>query len=471
MSEAFRGWTLVETAARVAAREVSGEEVARAAIARAEAAQPALNAFIHLEAEAALRQARAVDAAIRRGEAAGPLAGAPLAHKDMYYRAGRLSTAGSAIRRDFVPSTTASVLTRLDRAGALDLGGLNMSEFAVGPTGHNRHYGDCHNPWNLEHAPGGSSSGSGASVAAGVLGGALGSDTGGSIRIPSAMSGVVGLKPTQTRVSRHGILPLSFSFDCVGPLTRTVRDAARILSVIAGRDAADSTSSTRPVPDYEAGLDGPVGELRLGVPTSYYYDGLTAEVAGAVAAARAVFADLGVAAREVEVPSHEEMNLIWPIALSAEAATIHRRWLRERPGDYQPQVRRRIEVGLYQPATRYIEVITLRQRFTRDFVRLALGQVDALIVPTAPMPSPRLADVGLGDDERMVALVMKISAMTRPINFLGLPSLSVPCGFTEAGLPMAFQLIGRPFAEATLFRLGHAYQEATGWWRRLPELP
>ena len=471
MSAEFREWTLAETADRVRAAEVSAEEVARAAIARAEAAQPALNAFIHLEAEAALDQARDVDARIARGEDPGPLAGAPLAHKDMYYRAGRLSTCGSEIRRNFRPTTTASVLSRLDAAGALDLGGLNMSEFAVGPTGHNAHYGDCHNPWNVAHAPGGSSSGSASAVAAGVLTGALGSDTGGSIRVPSGMSGVVGLKPTQTRVSRQGVLQLSFSFDCVGPLTRTVRDAARILSAIAGHDPTDPTSARQPVPDYEAGLDGPVGNLRLGVPTSYYYDGLSDEVAGALASAQGAFAGIGVEARPVEVPSHEEMNLIWPIALSAEAATIHRNWLRTRAGDYQPQVRRRIEVGLYQPATRYIEVVSLRERYTRAFVEGALGDVDALIVPTLPMAAPRLADIGLGDDDSMPELVLKISAMTRPISFLGLPALSVPCGFTDDGLPMALQLIGRPFAEATLLRLGHAYQRATNWWRRLPKLP
>ncbi len=470
MSEAFRAWTLADTAERVRAGDVSAEEVARAAIDRAEAAQPALNAFIHLEAEAALAQARAVDAKRARGEDPGPLAGAPLAHKDMYYRQGMLSTAGSAIRRDFRPTTTATVLSRLDAAGALDLGGLNMSEFAVGPTGHNAHWGDCHNPWNTAHAPGGSSSGSGAAVAAGVLTGALGSDTGGSIRIPSGMSGVVGLKPTQTRVSRSGILPLSFSFDCVGPLTRTVRDTARILGAIAGHDPADPTSAKRAVPDYEGGLEAPVGALKLGVPTSYYYDDLDPAVDGALTAAQAAFADLGVAARPVEVPGHDEMNLIWPIALSAEAATIHRDWLRTRAADYQPQVRRRIEVGLYQPSTRYIEVISLRERYTRAFVEGALGEVDALIVPTMPIPAPRLEEIGLGADARMVELVMRISAMTRPISFLGLPALSVPCGFTAAGLPMAFQLIGRPFAEATLLRLGHAYQTATAWWRRLPEL-
>ena len=225
-----------ETASRIAAKDVSAIEVTETAIRRAERLQPNLNAFISLEAEAALDAARAVDERISKGEPVGPLVGVPLAHKDMYYREGKVTTCGSKIRKDFVADRTSTVLHRLDEAGALYLGGLNMSEFAVGPIGNNVHFGDCRNPWNTDHAPGGSSSGSGATVAARIVYGALGSDTGGSIRIPSAMSGVVGLKPTQTRVSRYGLMPLSFSFDCGGPLTRTVRDAARIFDVIAGHD-------------------------------------------------------------------------------------------------------------------------------------------------------------------------------------------------------------------------------------------
>lgn len=457
-------------AALIRAREVSAAEVVETAIRRAEHLQPTLNAFISLEAEAAMEAARAIDARIAKGEDPGPLAGVPLAHKDMYYREGKVTTCGSKIRKDFVADRTATALARLDAAGAIYLGGLNMSEFAVGPIGNNVHYGDCRNPWNPEHAPGGSSSGSGASVAARIAYGALGSDTGGSIRIPSGMSGVVGFKPTQTRVSRYGLMPLSFSFDCGGPLTRSVRDAARIMDLIAGHDPKDPTSSRRPADACEDACALGVAGLRIGIPTSYYYDDLDPEVGALVAAAQKALQDQGAELVEAVVPDHEEMNLIWAAALAAEAATIHRKWLVERPGDYGDMVRRRIEFGLYQPATRYLEALTMRDAFLRDFCDTAFRDCDVLLTPTMPITAPRLADVDVGGSEDMPAVVLRISKNTRPISYLGLPALSVPCGFSEAGLPTAFQLIGRPFAEAVLCRAGHAYQEATDWHSRVPEI-
>jgi aspartyl-tRNA(Asn)/glutamyl-tRNA(Gln) amidotransferase subunit A len=462
--------SLIETAERIHRREISSEEVVAAAIGRAEALQPDLNCFIALEAEAALDAARDVDRRLAGGEVVGLLAGVPMAHKDMYYRRGKVSTCGSSIRREVVADRTATALARLQAAGAVHLGNLNMSEFAVGPLGHNVHFGACRNPWNTDHAPGGSSSGSGSAVAAGIVGGALGSDTGGSIRIPASFSGVVGLKPTQTRVSRHGLMPLSFSFDCAGPLTRTVRDAARILGIIAGADPEDPTASRQPVTDYEAACGAPVAGLRLGLPTSYYDQGLAPEVAAALAAARRQFADLDVELVEVPVPDHDEINMLWTVGVSAEAATIHRRWLRERPGDYGAQIRRRIEIGLYQPATRYLEAMSLRQSILADFMRQAFARADALLIPGTPLPAPTLAETDIGDDDAMPALILKISAMTRPISYLGLPSLCLPCGFSEGGLPLAMQLVGRPFDEAGLFRLGHAYEGATDWHRRMPSL-
>ncbi|MCG8546278.1 MAG: amidase, partial [Alphaproteobacteria bacterium] len=241
MSDDLAGLGLCDVADRIRGGDVSAAEVTEAAIRRAERLQPTLNAFIRLEAEEALMAARDIDRRLASGDAVGPLAGVPLAHKDMYYRAGKRSTCGSTIRADFVADRTATVMARLDDAGAVYLGGLNMSEFAVGPTGHNIHHGACRNPWNPAHAPGGSSSGSGAAVAARLVYGALGSDTGGSIRIPAALCGLVGLKPSQGRISRHGGLSLSFSLDCFGPLTRTVTDCARLTGLLAGYDPSDPT--------------------------------------------------------------------------------------------------------------------------------------------------------------------------------------------------------------------------------------
>jgi aspartyl-tRNA(Asn)/glutamyl-tRNA(Gln) amidotransferase subunit A len=470
MSDNVAELDLCGLADRIRTGALSAEDATRTAIRRAEQLQPILNAFIQLEAEEALDTARSIDRRIAAGEKLGPLAGVPLAHKDMYYRKGKVTTCGSKIRAGFVADRTSTALARLEDAGAIYLGGLNMSEFAVGPIGNNVHYGDCRNPWNPDHAPGGSSSGSGASVAARIVYGALGSDTGGSIRIPSAMSGVVGFKPTQNRVSRFGLMPLSFSFDCGGPLTRTVRDAARVMDVIAGHDAKDPTSSRRPIDATEAACGRKIAGLRIGLPTSYFYDDLDPDVAAAMEDARQVFAAAGAELVPVGVPNHDHINLIWAAALSAEAATIHRKWLRERPEDYGPMVRRRIEFGLYQPATRYLEAMTLREKYLREYCAMAFTSCDVLLTPTMPVAAPRLAEVDVSDGAGMTELVIKVSRNTRPISYLGLPALSVPCGFTDAGLPVAFQLIGRPFAEAQLCSLGHAYQQATDWHTCVPQL-
>ena len=458
--------TLVELTGKIARREVSAVEATEAALRRAEAAQPKLNAFIAIRADQALAQARAVDA----GRVSGPLAGAPLAHKDMYYREGQVSSCGSAILRQRPAPTTATALARLDAAGAVDLGGLSMTEFAVGPLGHNAHHGAIRNPWNAEHAPGGSSSGSGASPAARVVYGALGSATGGSIRLPASFCGVVGIKPTQTRVSRHGAMPLSFSFDCVGPLARTVRDAARLLDAIAGWDANDATSSPRPVDDCEAACGRPARGLRLGVPTSYYDEKLHPDAASALEAARGVFASLGVELVSVDVPDHEPINMLWQAILSAEAAAIHRKWLIERPQDYQPQVKRRIELGLYLPATRYVEALAARGPIAQGFLDDVFTRCDVMLTPTTPFPAPRLDETDVGAKEGALELILRISQFTRPISFLGFPAVSLPCGFSAAGLPLGMQLVGRPFAEATLCRLAHAYEQETDWTRRKPAL-
>lgn len=462
--------SLCDIADRIAARDVSAVEVTENAIRRAEALQPTLNTFISLDADSALDAARTVDEDIAKGAPVGSLAGVPLAHKDMFYRDGRITTCGSKIRRDFVADRTSTVLTRLERAGALYIGGLNMSEFAVGPFGTNVHFGNCHNPWEPTRSPGGSSSGSGAATAARIVYGAFGSDTGGSVRIPSAMCGVVGIKPTQGRVSRYGLMPLSYSFDTAGPLARTVRDAARLLDVVAGHDQLDPTSSARPAGGCEAACRTDVAGLRVGIPQSYFYDDVAPEVAEAVAQARNTLEGAGASVVPVEVPSHDQINLIWAAALSAEAATIHRKWLRDRPEDYGALVRRRIEFGLYQPATRYIEALTLRDGIVRDYCNAAFADCDVLLTPTAPITAPLLSDVDVGDSEKMPALVLLLSRCTRPISYLGLPAISVPCGFDSAGLPIAFQLIGRPFSEPTLCRLGHAYQQLTTWHERMPPL-
>ena len=470
MSDDIHLLSLVEVADAIAARRLSAVEVVSAAIDRAERLQPALNCFISLQAEAALESAAAADAALARGEAPGPLHGVPLAHKDMFYRTGHVTTCGSRIRKDFVPDHDSTALARLHGAGAIYLGGLNMAEFATGPTGHNQHWGDCRNPWNQAHISGGSSSGSGASVAGRVVFGALGSDTGGSVRLPSSCCGVVGLKPTNGLVSRCGLMPLSHTLDTVGPLTRTVADAARITSVIAGHDPRDPTSSTRPVPDYEAALAEGAAGLRIGVPAEYFYDLATDEVRALMERSLDVFRAAGVEVVEVAVPDIARINHLSNVVLSSEAAAIHEPWIAGRPDDYQEQVRNRYEPGLHVPAVKYIQALSARAGLLREFVDTALDGVDALHTPGVPFPIPTRDETNVGGGERMAAMVAGLSWCTRAANYLGGPALIVPCGFTGNGLPTAFQLMGRPFSEATLFRLGHAYQSATDWHRRAPSL-
>jgi aspartyl-tRNA(Asn)/glutamyl-tRNA(Gln) amidotransferase subunit A len=393
----------------------------------------------------------------------------PLAHKDLFYRAGRPCAGGSRIRAAFVPAETASVLLRLDRAGALDLGTLNLAEFALSPTGYNEHFGHGRNPWAPAHVSGGSSSGSGIAVAGRMVFGSLGTDTGGSIRHPAAMCGVTGLKPTLRRVSGAGVMPLSWSLDCVGPLAQSARDCARLLGVIAGADPRDGNAAGVPVPDYEADLDTPIRGLRIAVPRGYYDAALDPEVGAALAESLRVLRGLGAIVVETQVPDMATLNAMMQVVMACEAATIHRGWLAERPQDYSDQVRTRIEAGLYYPATRYIEALSLRARLTEDYLRSALGDCDVIHLPAIAVPVPTIAATTQGLPADVAAAIGALTHCTRAINYLGLPALSVPAGFSAGGLPVAFQLVGRPFDEATVLRAGHAFQQATDWHRRIPQ--
>lgn len=462
--------SLVDAADAIRAKEISALELTEASLARIEAAQPKLNCFIHLEAEQALASAREADAALAKGQLLGPLHGIPLAHKDCYYRAGRLSTCGTGIRRDYAPDDTATVLKRLDAAGAIDLGGLNMTEWAIGPTGHNEHFGHCRNPWSTKHAPGGSSSGSGAAVAARLIYGALGSDVGGSIRLPAAFCGLVGFKPTLTRVSRYGAMAMNYSLEHVGPLTRTVRDCARLMSVIAGHDPNDALSSRVPVPDYEAKLSRGVEKCRIGVPVNGFYDHVSDEVKLVLEASIEVFRGLGAEVREVEFPDVDLMDRLANVVMCVEIAAVHANNLQARPGEYSDQVRYRIEPGFHIPATRYLQALHLRAGFLADVMESVFTRVDVLHTPVLSFPVPTLEETDVKGSASMPQMISSIIRCTRPISYLGLPALNVPAGFTKNGLPTSFQLVGRPFAEARVLAVGHAYQQATDWHERAPKL-
>ena len=466
---------LVGVAGAIAARQLSAREVTAWALGRLESTGRRLNAVFRIEHEAAMAHAAALDEQQAAGCTLGPLHGVPLAHKDLFGVAGRERHGGSIILRGHLAPRTAFAVEQLDRAGQVNLGSLHMAEFALSPTGFNGHYGHGLNPWSTAHACGGSSSGSGIAVAARLVFGSLGSDTGGSIRHPAAMCGVTGLKPTARRVSVAGVLPLSHSLDCVGPLAQSARDCARLLGVIARPDAADGLCTALPADDYEAALTGERGGdlrgLRIGVPQAYYRDEVDPEVAAAMQASLEVLRGRGAVLVDVKVPDMALINAMAQLVMQVEAATLHRRWIESRPQDYAPQVRQRIDTGFAYSAVRYAESLSLRARLAQQYLDTCLADCDLLHVPTMVAQVPTIAATTEGDPGTVQQALARATANTRSINYLGLPALSVPAGFSRAGLPMAFQLIGRPFDEARLLQTADAYQRDTDWHRRLPPVP
>ncbi|WP_363718644.1 amidase [Reyranella sp.] len=462
---------LSDIADAIATGRLTSVQATEACLARIEIWQPRTNAFLRLYKEKAMEQARAMDRELAAGMRRGPLHGVPMAHKDMYYRKGERSTGGSAIRRDWTAPVTATVLQKLDAAGVVELGFLNMAEFAAGPTGHNVHHGHCRNPWDSARVTGGSSSGSGASVAARMVYGALGSDTGGSIRLPASACGVVGMKATYGRVSRAGAVARSWSLDHVGPLTRTVRDNARMLGILAGHDPDDSTSSDKPVPDYEALLEGGASGLRIGLALPG--DGpaaLDGQVGGAVQAAADTLGKLGAKVTTAKLPDFTALYRAAEVIVKCEAAAIHRPWMEKTPELYANQVRTRMEAGFFIPATQYIDALRLRAHFVREFLATAMDGVDAVLLPAIPFPIPTIeeTDTETKGGPAVLKMVAGFTGLTRPFNTLGIPALSVPCGFDTKGVPIGLQLVGRPFDEALLYRIGHAYQVATDHHLKVP---
>jgi aspartyl-tRNA(Asn)/glutamyl-tRNA(Gln) amidotransferase subunit A len=360
-------------------------------------------------------------------------------------------------------------VARLARAGTILLGKLNMHEFAYGPEGLNAHYGDARNPWSADahRITGGSSSGSGAAVAAGLAPGSLGSDTGGSIRIPASLCGITGLKPTYGRVSRAGVLPLAWSMDHVGPMTRSARDCALMLSVIAGYDPADPTTSVLPVPDYGAALTGDVKGLRVGLLRAHFTDGAASDVRAAVEASAKQLEQAGAVVDEVNLTQVIHVATGSAAIVASEALAYHAPWMRSRPQDYQPDVRERLRLGAFVNGAHYVRAQQIRALVTRE-VDEALARRDVLLAPATPLVAPvlgeREAALGDGPSDVRAALLR----CTRPFNFSGHPACAAPCGFTPGGLPIGLQIVGRPFDEATVLRVVDAYQRMTDWHTRRP---
>jgi aspartyl-tRNA(Asn)/glutamyl-tRNA(Gln) amidotransferase subunit A len=461
--------SIAETGEQIRRRSLSATELTRAYLERIARRDGELRAYITVCEAAALAAAAAADREIAGGKYRGPLHGIPIALKDLVMTRGVRTTCGARILKDWVPETDATVAARLAEAGAILLGKLNMHEFAYGPTGVNALYGTPRNPWDGTRMPGGSSSGSAVAVAAGLAAGALGTDTGGSIRIPAAFCGIVGLKPTYGRVSRAGVIPLAWSLDHVGPMTRTVTDAALMLQVLAGRDAADPSTVALPVPDYQAALRGDLCGLRLGIPRDFFFAHLEPEIREAVQETAGRLQSQGAAVEEVRLPRISLAGAASFAIMRAEATAYHESYLRSRPGDYGADVRGRLMAGQFLPATQYLKGQRARQ-VLRAEVDATLTRVHALLAPAAPLPAPPLdlrevTVEGVTQDVRLW-----ITRYTAPINVTGHPVLAVPCGLTTGGLPIGLQIIGRHFDEATILRIGRAVEAQDPLGGRRPPL-
>ncbi|MFZ0889253.1 MAG: amidase [Candidatus Binataceae bacterium] len=446
---------------KIRSREVSPVEVTEAYLGRIEELDAKLRTYITVTADLARAAAKAAETEIRAGKWRGPFHGIPVAVKDLLYTKGIRTTGGSKILADFVPDHDATVWKRLAEAGAVLLGKLNLHEFAYGVTSANPHWGAVRNPYDPERIPGGSSGGSAAAIVAGMAAATIGTDTGGSIRIPAAFCGCVGLKPTWSRVSRHGVIPLAYTLDHVGPITRTVRDAAIMLGVIAGQDPDDSSSSRNPVPDYTRALGGEIKGARVGVVRELT-NALSDDVSHSFDTALKQLSALGAIVEDVSVPSIAAASVVNTAITFGEALEYHEQWMRTRAADYGPDVRRLLEAGMGVTASSYIRAQRGRARILADATD-ALDGREVLLAPTSAIPAPKLAETTiLGAERGRIDLVQEVLRFTAPFDVTGQPALAIPIGLSPGGLPLSMQIIGRPFDEPSVIRVANAYERARG---------
>jgi amidase len=464
-SEALYYLELTELTRRMQAKELSPVEATKTELERIGNLDKSLRSFALVTPEAALEQARQAEAEINRGDIKGPLHGAPIAVKDLCWTAGVPTAAGMTIYRDFRPDEDATVVKKLRAAGAVILGKLQLTEGAFAD--HHPDIAPPVNPWNAAHWPGASSSGSGVATAAGLCYGSLGSDTGGSIRFPSAANGVTGLKPTWGRVSRYGVFELAASLDHVGPMARSAADAAAILGAIAGRDEKDPTASLEPVPDYLARIDGGIRGLRIGVDSAWNRHGTDARMVQAVDEAIATVRQLGGDIREVTFPDPSAVIADWVLHCGIETAVAHETTYPARKSEYGPALAGLIDAGRNASAMDYQKILLHRHAFSGR-LRALFETIDLLLIPSQAFASPTMADMAtLGEDPEKLASLLRF---TCPFDVSGSPTITLPCGFTQAGTPVAFQFVAPHFQEEMLFRAGQAYQSATDWHRRHPIL-
>jgi amidase len=462
MDAALHYASLLDVAALIAARDLSPVALTKQMLERVAAVNPSLNAYLSVTADNALAEAAAAEAEIRSGRYRGPLHGVPIAIKDIFHTEGTPSTFGTIAYKDFVAEKDATLVHRLQMAGAVILGRLHLHEGAFAE--HHPDLGRCLNPWNRAYWPGGSSSGSGAATAAGLCFASLGTDTGGSIRFPSAANGVTGLKPTWGRTSRNGVFPLADSFDTIGPMARSAADVAAMFDVMAGVDPLDPTSLSAPVPAYLAGLDGVLGArgFRIGLDAAYLETGVDEETVAAIRSAIAVFRDLGATIVPVTVPDRAAAVAAQLIITDTESARYHKPVYQADKTKFGPQLAAALERGLAADPIALAEAYITRDRFKGEMARFFTG-VDALISPIYPMVGARYDEM-----EGLLADLPRFLGYTSPFNVSGSPSLTLPCGIARVGMPLGMQLIGPHLSEAALLKAGHAYQMATDWHTRRP---
>ena len=458
-----------EASSLIHAHEISPIELVESHLERIETTDGRLNSFITVLADEATELAKEATQDVSSGRELGPLHGIPIGLKDLYDTAGTTTTIGSQIYRDRIPSSDATVVAKLRKDGAIIIGKLQMHEFALGATSVNPHYGPARNPWDLSRITGGSSGGSGSSVASGQCMGALGTDTGGSIRIPAGLCGIVGLKPTFGRVSRHGVFPLSWTMDTVGPMAKTVEDSAILLSSMAGFDPLDSGSANVPMENFVANIGEDISEMKIGVPQEYFYDIISEEVVGAVQAAQEVFLGLGAKVESVSIPRLNHSLAISGTIMLAEAASVHEKTLKERASQIGNDVRLRLTQGALLSASDYLKAQRARSEFNKQ-VNETLQQFDVLLSPTIAVGAPRIDEKTVLVDEAEHPALALMPRLTRPHNICGIPTISIPCGFTGKGMPIGLQLAGRAFAEKDIIQAAYAYENATNWSTVRPQL-
>ena len=444
----------------VQTRQLSPVELVDSYLERIDARNASLNVYLTVMAEEARTAARAAERALRDTDGLGPLHGVPIALKDNYAVAGVRMTAGSRFLYDHVAATDAEVVTRLRAAGAIVLGKLNMHEWAIGATTRNPHYGACRNPWDADRIPGGSSGGSGAAVAADMAAASLGTDTGGSVRIPAALNGVCGLRPTVGRISNRGVIPVSWTFDTVGPLARRAEDVARLLQALAGYDPEDLTCVNQPASDYLSGLRQGVQGLRIGLLGGHFQTELQPEVRDAIARAAQVYASLGAQIEELELAEAEMTIERTSEMLLAEAAAYHQPRLAERAEDFGPDVLTRLRIGAGVSGSQYARNRQEQRRWQRELDR-AFRRFDILLAPTCGMPAPGI------ESSEGVETTRLLTRFTYPFSLAEVPVLSLPCGFCD-GLPVGLQLVAPHWQEARLLQVAWAYQQETDWHLQRP---